>query len=279
MLRTRSHHHKRPEQILATSYSRRTRKTRASHPELTQVMIHVQIAPPHPVLLAHLAEHRMRTENESPRIRRECVYHRQQSPHVCRKLRGGCPAKCLIEFRPGRHPGRPLEGRIQHPHFHQRPQVQSAHRLHGLFAHNREKCVAKMADHLRGVHAPPPAGRLRTDILHARANFASAFNIRQGLHSCPVSNRRPFSPLGWPALLLSRSRTASHVRHFRPRAAICSRRAGPPIPARQSPSFQALRRPATLACAATAADPGPRPCLSSPGDSSLPARTCRIRPG
>ena len=86
--------------------------SRTSAPELTQVMIHVEVGPAHPVCVGHIAKDGVR-RSEAAFPRRDQLDEHLELRHVGGEVRRLGPANFLIDLRSRGHASRPLEWRIK----------------------------------------------------------------------------------------------------------------------------------------------------------------------
>ena len=119
-------------------------------------MVHVQVAPAHPVGVRHRAEKWMCRQNRAW-IRNEAADQRLQSGDVDREFCRPSPADFLVDFGAGWKPVLPLDRKTKRAEFDDSRRQRWLHRTERPFAHHSAKRIGQMADHLVRVHAAPLA--------------------------------------------------------------------------------------------------------------------------
>src|SRR5215510_6350346 len=133
-------------------------------PELPQVMVAMQIAPAHPLVLGHVAEERVRTKLDIIRLRGEAFDQRYELSPVALEIIGRRSADLLIHFRPRLDSARPRQRRVQRDPFHNRARKRVADRRNLFLAEREFKRVAQVTDHLMRRHLAPPPPAVRPKI-------------------------------------------------------------------------------------------------------------------
>src|SRR5215475_11983642 len=132
-----------------------------SRPELPQVMVAMQIAPAHPLVLGHIAEERVRTKLDIFRLLGEAFDQRYELTPVALEIIGRRSADLLIHFRPRLDSPRPRQRRVKRDPFHYRARKRVADRRNLFLAKREFKRVAQMTDHLMWRHPTPLSPAVR----------------------------------------------------------------------------------------------------------------------
>jgi hypothetical protein len=144
-------------------------------------MIHMQIPPPHPLLLRHLQENRMRPPSKIPRLPRKPLEQPAQLPHIALKLRWRGPANLLIHLRHSLNSVGPRQRQTQRRPLHEPAPKRARLRSQRLLPHHPAKRIAQMAHHPMRRHLPPPSRAIHSHPPQPLGNLPPILHILQRL--------------------------------------------------------------------------------------------------
>src|SRR5215469_12414323 len=125
-------------------------------------MVHVEVAPSHPVSVAQHAEHRMRLPRKFARLTCKALNQLQKIRPVLLKLRGLGSTYLCVDLRTRLQATGPCQWQVQRhplnePLRHRDRRYRDAFSLPGFFAHRDAERITQMTDHLMHAHSSPLA--------------------------------------------------------------------------------------------------------------------------
>jgi hypothetical protein len=165
-------------------------------------MIHMQVAPPHPISFGHHPKNRMGTPAKIPGLPRESFQQTPKLRYIHVKLYRSRPANLLIHLWHRRNPVRPSKREIQCAPFHPCSPESSWFRSQSLLADHTPKRITQVTDHLVRRHLSPSPMAVDPHRSQPIRNLFPALGLAQGLHSPPHYRLFSTSPL-CPAILLA----------------------------------------------------------------------------
>lgn len=138
--------------------------------ELAEMVVGVQVAPAHPVISRHGAEHRMRDPG-TVGMRKPVELVEQVGVVRCEVGRRSALDE-LIDLGRGGHTGRPLPGKAQgDPLEDWRGKRVALERSYRPFEQGTGERIGEMTHHLLDAHRAPPTGIGGAEEVHASADF------------------------------------------------------------------------------------------------------------
>src|SRR5678815_5808404 len=150
--------------------------------ELAEMMIDVQIRPPHPRRLGHASEDRMRGPIVVCSPGGDDLKERLEFGEIGGEFTRCGATRLLIHLRPRGDSGWPPEWSVQSDPFDDCGLKQPRRRAGSFLMRHQTERIAQVAYHLMCRHSSPSPGTLRTESLHSQNDLRLVLRPRHRLH-------------------------------------------------------------------------------------------------